>query len=280
MSERSGSAGPRRAAEGRRGGLIERFCQLGAHRQLAGVLTLPAQQARRGLVLVSAGLVPKFGPYRLYAQLARRLAGESIATLRLDLSGVGDSAHEHAHLPLAQRTALEIRAAVDELAIASGVDAMIVGGLCSGAEDALRYAELDPRVKCAVLIEPFAYRTAGWQARHLVYRAWRRALRAAGIYEPIALPAKQGRIVRYEYMAHAESSRILRTLLAREARVHIIYTGNQHDRLDHARVAKMFPDLDLSRLVTVDYFPHIDHTQLLDADRQLVIDSIARAVRR
>jgi alpha-beta hydrolase superfamily lysophospholipase len=260
--------------------VIERCCQLGAHRQLASVITMPEQQARRGLVLVSAGIVPKFGPYRLYAQLARRLARDGIATLRLDLSGVGDSSHEHAHLPLAQRTALEIRVAVDELARASGVDTVIVGGLCSGAEDALRYAELDTRVTCAVLIEPFAYRTAGWQVRDLIYRARRRALRAAGIYEPIPLSPKQGRIVRYEYMAQAESSRILRALLARDGRVHFIYTGNQHERLDHARVAKMFPDLDLSRLVTVDHFPQVDHTQILDADRHLVIESIARALRR
>jgi pimeloyl-ACP methyl ester carboxylesterase len=257
---------------------MERCCQLGAHRQLAGVITMPDQPARRGLVLVSAGLVPKFGPYRLYAQLARRLARDGIATLRLDLSGVGDSWHEHAHLPLAERTALEMRAAVDELATSCGVDSIIVGGLCSGAEDALRYAELDPRVVRAVLIEPFAYKTAGWQMRHLAYRVRRRVLRALDIFEPIPVAPRHGRIVRYEYMPLAESSRILRALLAREARVHIIYTGNQHDRLDQARVAKMFPELDLSQLVTVDYFPHIDHTQLLDADRQLVIESIARSV--
>jgi alpha-beta hydrolase superfamily lysophospholipase len=259
--------------------VIERCCQLGAHRQLAGVITLPSQPPRQGLILISAGLVPKFGPYRLYAQLARQLASEGIATLRFDLSGVGDSWHEHAHLPLAERTRLEIRSAVEALVAACGVHTVVVGGLCSGAEDALRYAELDARVVGAVLIEPFAYKTPGWRSRQLVYRARRRAMRALGLYEPIPLAPRDARIVRYEYMARAESSRILRTLLARDASVHFIYTGNQHDRLDHARVTRMFPELDLTRRVTVDYFPQIDHTQLLDADRQLVIDSIVRALR-
>ena len=53
----------------------ESTCRFGEHQQLTGVLTEPAETAPRiACVLINAGLIPKFGPFRLYAQLARRLS--------------------------------------------------------------------------------------------------------------------------------------------------------------------------------------------------------------
>ncbi len=46
-------------------------------------------------VLVNAGMVAKSGPWRLYVEVARRLAHAGVATLRFDLGGIGDSRREH-----------------------------------------------------------------------------------------------------------------------------------------------------------------------------------------
>jgi alpha-beta hydrolase superfamily lysophospholipase len=271
----------------------ELACQFGDHRRLAGILTEPAAPApaapapaapgpRTACVLVNAGLVPKSGPFRLYTELARRLAQGGVVTLRFDLGGIGDSFPELSGRPLRERTAAEIRAAVEEVRRRyPSLSGLAVGGLCSGAEDALRYAEQDPGVTGVVMIDPFSYRTAGWQWRYLAYRAVRRSLRAAGLYEPIvAAPAATvdgtpRRVVNYRYMEHAESSRILKALIAREARVHFIYTGGQQDSFNHkGQLARMFEGIPFEGRVTVDYFAHMDHTQLLDADRRTVADAI------
>jgi alpha-beta hydrolase superfamily lysophospholipase len=263
--------------------MIEVGCQFGEHRQLAGILTEPAGAApRAACVLINAGLVPKLGPYRLYVELARRLARDGIATLRFDLGGIGDSRQERSSQPLRERTHLEIRAAVEEVRRRyPDLRDLVLGGLCSGAEDAFRHAESDPGVTGVLLLDPFSYRTAGWRWRYFAYRAARRALRILGIYEPVPpshAPAADGarrKVVSYRYMEHAESSRILKALIARRARVHFIYTGGQQTSFNHVgQLEQMFEGIRFEGRVTVDYFPHMDHTQLLEADRKQVVNAV------
>lgn len=251
-------------------------CQFGSDQRLAGIVTEPA--ARRpelGLVLVTAGLLPKAGPFRLYAELARHLAEKGVVTLRFDLGGVGDSIEERAGRPLRERTALEIRAAVDFLSGHYALGRLALGGLCSGAEDAFRSGAADGRVSGVVMIDPFAYRTPGWRVRHLRHRLSRRALRAMGLYRPVA-PSSPARAVHYAYMERAEAHATLKTLLHRDAYVHFLYTAGVRETFNHrSQVQAWFPELEFRDRVTVDHFPHLDHTQLLAEDRRTLVHAIA-----
>lgn len=258
----------------------ERCCQFGPEGRLAGIITEPTERAPTfGLVLVSAGLVPKFGPYRLYAELARHLASEGVVSLRFDLGGIGESAPEPSARPLKARTELEIQAALGVLKERYDLQGIALGGLCSGAEDSLRSAAMDPRVTRVVLIDPFAYRTWGWAWRNFVHRSARRILRGLGLYRPLTRPRTQGsaaRVVRYQYMAHAEAKQALDALLKRRVRVHFLYTGGARELFNHQRqLQASFSDLDFKGLVSCDYLPNLDHTQLLEADRQHLIEVIA-----
>ncbi|HEU4412486.1 MAG TPA: hypothetical protein VFS43_45005 [Polyangiaceae bacterium] len=265
-------------------------CQFGQYRQLVGIVTEPSAPPpprRLACVLVNAGLVPKFGPFRLYARLARRLAEDGVLTLRFDLGGIGDSRQEYPGQPLHERTAIELGAAVDYVAGRYAPDGVVLGGLCSGAEDSFRYAEGDARVAGVVLIDPFSYRTEGWAWRHLRYRLARRSLRALGLYEPLPPHAASGPdgaakgkpLVNYKYMERDESGRILKTLLARRARVHFVYTGGMLEHFNHpGQLAAMFPGVDFGGLVTLDHFPRTDHTQALEEDRRALVEAISRRV--
>jgi hypothetical protein len=257
-------------------------CQFGAGERLAGIVTEPPFAPSRALILVSAGLVPKFGPYRLYAELARRLAADGTVTLRFDLGGIGDSGHGASGAPLSARTELEIRAAADWLAERYRVPELVLGGLCSGAEDSFRSAALDARVTGVVLIDPFAYGSRSGAFRRVLHRVGRRTLRALGLYTPAARPTTLGtrgrkRAVSYRYMAKGEAMPILRTLVERDARVHFIYTAGARDAFKSPQeLATEFDGIELRDCVTLDYFPHLDHTQLLAQDRRQLIEAIAQ----
>lgn len=264
-------------------------CQFGENLHLAGIVTEPSSSVvspRGVLVLVNAGLVPKFGPFRLYGELARRLSQEGFVTLRFDLGGIGDSRQEYTGLPLRERTELEVRAALDFLAERYRPNGIVLGGLCSGAEDSFRAAERDPRVTGVVMIDPFAYRTAGFFARHLLNRINRRIRRALGRYRPLnrqkADPMGSGgrRLVSYAYMDRVESSRILRRLIGRRAHVHFLYTGGARETFNHERQLRaMFRGVDFDGLVTVDHLPELEHTQMLAEDRHCLTEAIAERLR-
>jgi dienelactone hydrolase len=264
--------------------VIEKSCLFGDESHLAGIVCepeVPPGAVRGAVVLASAGLVPKFGPFRLYTELSRRLAREGIVTLRFDLGGIGDSQHAHAGLGLKERTARDVRSAIDWIRSQYDIDDIVLGGLCSGAEDSFRAAENDPRVRGVVMIDPFAYRTGGWLPRHVLYRALRRTRRALGLYQPIppARAASNGgaRVVSYAYMTKDESTRILQALIERRAQVHFIYTGGAREAFNHpSQLKSMFQHLDFERLVTVDHFPELEHTQMLESDRHCIVDAISR----
>ncbi len=255
----------------------EQCSRFGPNQRLAGIITEPAGAPRAVTIWVSAGLLPKHGPFRLYTEASRRLVRVGVASLRFDLSGVGDSPNDSSGRPLAERTALEIAAAIEHVAERFGNVPIALAGLCSGAEDAFRAAASDSRVQQVVMIDPFAYRTSGWAARHALYRVGRRLLRAAGLYRPS--PSPQSRAVSYRYLEREESEPLLRQLLEREVRVHFIYTAGMRERFNHrSQLGKQFPGVDFRGLVTLDYLPQVDHTQLLASDRELMVETIARRI--
>jgi hypothetical protein len=256
----------------------ERTTRFGSEERLAGILTEPSSgTARHGCILVSAGLMPKAGPHRLYTELARRLAEEGIVSLRFDLGGIGESAPDGAGLPLRKRTESEVRAAIDHLASEFGLDSVTLAGLCSGAEDSLRSADVDGRVSGVVMIDPFAYRAPGWFWRHALHRVGRRALRAFGIHAPLTEPGGgRPRVVKYHYMEQPEAAGILARLIERGTRLHFIYTAGVRESFNHpSELAAAFPGLDFRDRVRVDFLSQLDHTQLLAADRKTLVETIA-----
>jgi hypothetical protein len=260
----------------------ESAIQFGPTRKIFGVLTEPTQAARSprfGLILVNAGLLPKFGPFRLYAQLARRLAADGIVTLRFDLGGIGDSEQEFQQLDFQFRTRAEYACAIDALMTRERkLEGVFLGGLCSGAEDSFRQAEEDDRVRGVMMIDPFGYRTPGWRWRDLRHRIFRKSLKQLGLYDPTPYSG-QGSLVDYKYMEHSESSRILKKLLARGVRSHFVYTGGMREHVNHAgQLGKMFAEIEFGDRVSVDYFGHIGHTQLLIEDRSDLVDTMSSRI--
>jgi hypothetical protein len=129
---------------------------------LGGTLTLPARGRARFpavVTLTGSGAHYRDGnrtpehPYRPFKQIAERLAGCGVATLRLDDRGVGESTGD-ANAATAEDTAADAEAALTFLRARPEIDARHVGliGHSYGGEIAPMVAAEDPAVAAVVLL--------------------------------------------------------------------------------------------------------------------------------
>ena len=127
---------------------------------LFGVLCEPDPAAeprdRPAVLLLNSGATHHVGSGRMSVTLARRLAARGVASLRVDLGGLGDSASKPGRrdgLIYCRDSVEDARAALDALE-AHGHRSAVVVGLCAGAAVALHTALADPRVVGQALVNP------------------------------------------------------------------------------------------------------------------------------
>jgi alpha/beta superfamily hydrolase len=171
--------------------------RFGPHDGLFGIMCRPNQQRDAPpILLVNTSANPRAGNARIAVDLARRLAAEGIASLRMDGAGMGDSAPATGELgsPYSEAATNDVRHAVELLHQQTGEPAIVLG-ICSGAYHALQAGLLDARVGGLVLvnlqrfvwregdppdaIRRDALRPTQFYLRHILdWQSWRRLLLA------------------------------------------------------------------------------------------------------
>jgi pimeloyl-ACP methyl ester carboxylesterase len=149
---------------------------------LFGVLCRPYVPAREtALVFLNTGSNHHIGTSRMTVTMARRLARMGFASLRLDISGIGDSDAG----PSADPT-VDVSSALDGLRD-RGYQSFILIGLCSGAKLALETTLRDDRVVGQILLNLQGY----WKApdattRYVSRRAYFRMARQLSTWKRVA----------------------------------------------------------------------------------------------
>ena len=144
------------------GNCRERPLCVGA-RRLFGVLCEPHGEARGPLlVMLNSGVDHHVGPGRLYVKLARVLAAEGYASVRLDIGDVGDSAPigaDDRNLPYPPRAVDELVEALPELATLGARPRLVLTGICAGAYHAFAVAqrELGVELPEVILLNPVQF---------------------------------------------------------------------------------------------------------------------------
>src|SRR6267378_285204 len=154
--------------------LTEEPLQFGEGGRLFGILTLPSvppcnAQALPVFVFLNAGLLHRVGPYRLYVRLVRNLAQMGFSSLRVDLAGRGDSP-ERFGLTTQQSVAADYEEIVGVLESRLGRLRLVLGGLCSAADNAIRLARADQRVIGMLLLDPVCSLDGGFRARAVIMK--------------------------------------------------------------------------------------------------------------
>ncbi|MEP7311018.1 MAG: alpha/beta fold hydrolase [Pseudomonadota bacterium] len=250
--------------------------------------------ARPTVIFLNAGVLHRVGPHRLHVTLARLLAANGFASLRVDLSGIGDSGAVPDNLTFRASAVADTRAVMDQLGAETGADRFVLFGLCSGADNALATARTDPRVVGLVLIDPPTYATFRSRVRKLAGRLRNvRGIRSAqstarsfamtlrhvsagvahrlGVHAPGSSSMEPGRQLppRVQYRA------LLTHLVERGVDILSIYSGANGDRFNHADQAfEAFPTLR-GRL-DVAYFPGANHVFTELARRDILMTTVRR----
>lgn len=285
---------------------------LGAEANLIGILCEPARPAtsppatpragrdRPVVLFLNAGVIHRVGPHRLHVNLARRLADRGITSLRLDLSGIGDSRSVPGSLSFRQSAVADTRAAMDQLGAELGATRFVVFGLCSGADNALTTAEVDPRVTGIIVLDPPAYVTPRAQARRLAGRV--RTLGGARATLTWGMNAISRRVrSRVEALKAGPSAdgdtdepeisggrevpppavfrAQLTALVERKISVLAVYSGALGVRYNHAdQLFELFPEL--RDKVDRAYFPHANHMFTELAEQRALMTTVLDWIER
>jgi len=127
----------------------------------AGTRRADKDAARIGVLMLNAGSVHHIGPNRLWVQLAREWAARGVTTLRVDLSGIGDSPARQgaaANVVYSKHALDDISAALACLRAQIGPSGRILAlGLCSGAYHAFKAAVAGQRIDVALMVNPLTF---------------------------------------------------------------------------------------------------------------------------
>ncbi|KAE8758339.1 MULTISPECIES: alpha/beta fold hydrolase [Paraburkholderia] len=126
--------------------------------RMSGIYCVPVSRSDAeapAVLMVNTGAVSRIGNARLSVRCARRLARQGIASLRVDLGGLGDS---QPSLDAVSLDALYAQAGADDAACAArwltaqGHRGAVLLGICAGAFVGLHAASREPAVIGAVLV--------------------------------------------------------------------------------------------------------------------------------
>jgi dienelactone hydrolase len=256
--------------------------RFGSDGQLVGILSHPPGAAAprasatpaMAFVILNAGVLHRVGPHRLHVILGRRIAAAGVASLRLDLGGIGDSITTSDAASFRESAVADTREAMTGLAGAIGAERFVLFGVCAGADNSIATALADDRVAGIVLVDPAAYPTRRSQLRYLRMRAaehrrpgdlvrWGARLAARRLRIAIAMlgrqgvddPPSQGREIPSAATFHDQ----LTQLVARGVKVLVVYSGIHGARYNHRdQIFELFPAL--RGRIDHAYFPTANHT--------------------
>lgn len=269
---------------------------------LVGVAAIPevdAMQKRPGIILINAGFLHRVGPNRMNTTLARKLAAAGFASLRMDLSGLGDSQGNQGGASVSddyESVSRDLDKAMQLMQDQYGIDSFVLFGLCSGAYDTARKAIRDTRVVGLMNIDGAGYRTRRFYTNHVLMHLLRRVVqpgrwrRLYSRYRANVSLRSEGVEVSNSVLMNAtaytdwtleEAGRYFEQLAHRNVRMHFVYTGGVSGFYNyHGQFWDMFKAFDFNGMVSTDYFPSTDHLMLLQHQRNEVHRNIVSWVER
>jgi pimeloyl-ACP methyl ester carboxylesterase len=214
------------------------------------------------------------------------------ASLRIDLAGTGDSS-KRSGLTHEQSVVADVAEIMKILETRLGQVPIVLAGLCSGADDAIKLTLRQPRVVGMILLDPVCLRDAGFATRAMVRTA---ADLAAKLFYPMvplrrrvkkflkgdwAREAFKGKDTTYDLLSLRQSPtreqtrEALNLIRQRDGRVLSIFTNyalpyyNQKGQMDRVLGVEGY-----QKFCTELFWPDVQHTYPLEVHRLRLMKTI------
>lgn len=267
----------------------QQVCNFGNDGHLLGILTTPDDDVRvHGApiaLILNAGIVHRVGPFRLNVDIARHLAELGYSTLRMDLSGLGDSGPRTGKLELENRAELDAADAMTFLQQETGVNEFVIVGLCSGAYNAHCVAVKDERIVGGVFMDGIVFRTVGYFLRHHLARVfrprfWRNAFKRRFNRPALAATEADGNALAESEFFGDDLSKDqvindLTGLMDRGVQMLFLYTDGYDDICGRSQFREMYGLRPDDGQLQVEYFPKSEHTFRLTENRQAACERVS-----
>lgn len=249
-----------------------------------GVLTLPeSTQGAPVVVFLNAGLLHRAEPYRLNVLVGRRLASIGYLCLRVDLSGKGDTI---ARKGLANRISVALDWALIKRALEQqfGRRAIIIMGLCSGADNGVKLCAQDPDVRGLILIDPVAYRDREFFKRTLVnnlrnFYSWlkipKKLIKLIGQKRGVADELAENRASLRDSPSEQDFHQCFDRIIASNGRILTIFTGfalSYYNKQGQFVLGMNYTGLE--SVCDEFFFPNAQHVFTVQAHRDRLINAI------
>ena len=267
---------------------------LGQRRAIVGVLTLPelATESRFDtcVIILNAGIIHRVGPNRLHVLVARAMSKDGFPVVRIDLSGIGDSAPRSDSLDPLDSAIADIRECMDSLQESRKYCRFVLFGLCSGANHAVIAAAEDERVCSIALIDPYVPRTRRYFFNHYLKRiartsSWMNILRGTHpVWKVLKMRFSGKRSTSPSVVqspSAADAAKFLEikygSVVGRNSRILAIFTGDLEDQHNYReQILDAFPGIGFRGHLELHYFEDVDHTFSSASSRERLIAVLKR----
>ena len=266
---------------------VEAIARFGADERLLGIVTLPAQlhADTPACLFLNAGVVHRIGPHRINVKLARALAAVGIASIRIDLSGMGDSPPAPGAVHSGEQTVRDLQDAMTHLEQTLGIRRFIVFGLCSGAVHAYWLAQRDERIVGVTMFDSYVYprfkthvlrrwrrlRTSSWQALARKPIEWLRR-------RPRGETTQSGETSQDQHMAiptREQFAEVMNAMTARGVSVYLYYSASFLEKFNyHGQMRDSFRGQPFMSRIRYDYESDVDHTVTSQYAQRKVVASV------
>lgn len=267
--------------------LTEEPLQFGQSGRLFGILTKPSKPAHDAqelpvFVFLSSGITHRAGPRRLYVRLARKLAEIGFSSLRVDLAGKGDSFSRH-HLTTEQSLMEDFDDIISVLETRQNQLQLIVCGLCSGADDAIKVTPKDPRVVGMVLLDPVCDRDDGFKVRDVMrkftqFSRYKRKLKAMlSVLEKPSIEKEQSLdpLGMRDFPSHQQLRESFQLIYQRKGKAFSLFTSYAEEYYNKkGQMGRVLGLEGYQDYCTEHYWPGASHTYSLELHRAKLIEEI------